>query len=151
MIRLLILVSGSAIDHNLYRRLTGLGAEVGRGRRLPAARCAVPPGALREHTPQTRAIGVDSHRSLLFGQPDGPQQLRGIGTRPWPANLDYTVFDEATGTPTPRPPTKCMPGTPDPLRRHHDRRERLMTTPRTPHRRPGPAHPSGRLQRAPPR
>ncbi|WP_294006755.1 pyridoxal-phosphate dependent enzyme [Streptomyces sp.] len=35
--------------------------------------------ALREHTPQTRAIGVDSHRSLLLGQPDGPRQLRGIG------------------------------------------------------------------------
>ncbi|WP_369221110.1 hypothetical protein AB5J52_03730 [Streptomyces sp. R39] len=68
--------------------------------------------ALCEHTPQTRASGVDSHRSLLSGQPDGPQQLRGIGNSLWPANLDYTVFDEATGVPPPRPPANCMPGTP---------------------------------------
>ncbi|MFD4504878.1 hypothetical protein [Streptomyces sp. NPDC058457] len=39
-------------------------------------------------------------------------QLRGVGNSLWPANLDYTVFDEATGAPTPRPPAKCMPGTP---------------------------------------
>jgi cysteine synthase len=66
--------------------------------------------ALREHTPQTRAIGVDSHRSMLLGQPDGPRQLRGIGNSLWPANLDYTVFDEATGVRHPGHPRPSNPG-----------------------------------------
>jgi cysteine synthase A len=153
--RRLILVSDPAIDDNLYRRLTDLGAQVeicpepaevggfqeARLRRLAEIRAELPDSfcpeqysnpdnpasyrvvaelladqlgtvdclvgpvgsggsmcgttrALREHTPQTRAIGVDSHRSVLFGQPDGPRQLRGIGNSLWPANLDYTVFDE---------------------------------------------------------
>ncbi|MGP3953685.1 cysteine synthase family protein [Streptomyces sp. 7N604] len=49
---------------------------------------------LREHTPHTRAIGVDTHRSVLFGHPDGPRSLRGLGNSLWPANLDHTVFDD---------------------------------------------------------
>lgn len=49
---------------------------------------------LREHTPHTLAIGVDSHRSVLFGQPDGHRALRGVGNSLWPANLDHSVFDE---------------------------------------------------------
>ncbi|WP_175647254.1 pyridoxal-phosphate dependent enzyme [Streptomyces cyaneochromogenes] len=49
---------------------------------------------LREHTPHTLAVGVDSHRSVLFGQPDGPRTLRGLGNSLWPPNLDHTVFDE---------------------------------------------------------
>jgi cysteine synthase len=49
---------------------------------------------LRQRTPETIAIGVDSHRSVLFGQPDGPRALRGVGNSLWPANLDHTVFDE---------------------------------------------------------
>jgi cysteine synthase A len=51
-------------------------------------------GALREHTPHTRAIGVDSHSSVLFGQPDGPRSLRGMGNSLWPENLRHSVFDE---------------------------------------------------------
>jgi cysteine synthase A len=51
-------------------------------------------GTLREASPQTRAIGVDTHRSVLFGQPDGPRPLRGLGNSLWPGNLDHTVFDE---------------------------------------------------------
>lgn len=50
--------------------------------------------SLRETTPDTLAIGVDSHHSVLFGQQDGPRALRGIGNSLWPANLDHSVFDE---------------------------------------------------------
>jgi cysteine synthase A len=155
MRRPLILVSDPAIDANLHRRLTDLGAGIeicpepaavggfqearlqrlaqiraeladtfcpeqysnadnGRSYRvvadqltaaLGAVDCVVGPvgsggsmcgtvGALRERTPQTLAIGVDSHRSVLFGQPDGHRALRGLGNSLWPANLDHTVFDE---------------------------------------------------------
>ncbi|MES9560195.1 MULTISPECIES: pyridoxal-phosphate dependent enzyme [unclassified Streptomyces] len=153
--RELILVSDPAIDANLYRRLTDLGArieickepaEVGgfqeaRLRRLAEIRaelpdtfcpeqysnpdnprsyavvaeqlsralttvdCVVGPvgsggsmcgtvRGLREHTADTLAIGVDSHRSVLFGQADGVRALRGLGNSLWPANLDHSVFDE---------------------------------------------------------
>jgi cysteine synthase len=50
--------------------------------------------ALREATPHTLAIGVDSHRSVLFGQPDGRRLLRGLGNSLWPDNLDHRLFDE---------------------------------------------------------
>jgi hypothetical protein len=49
---------------------------------------------LRERTPHTMAIGVDSHHSVLFGQSDGTRVLRGLGNSLWPANLDHSVFDE---------------------------------------------------------
>ncbi|MFH9728530.1 cysteine synthase family protein [Streptomyces sp. NPDC017254] len=155
MERELILVSDPAIDPNLYRRLTDLGARVeichepaavggfqeARLRRLAEIRAELPDTfcpeqysnpdnprsygvvaemlhrtlgdvdclvgpvgsggsmcgtvrGLREHPPGTRAIGVDSHRSVLFGQPDGPRGLRGLGNSLWPANLDHGVFDE---------------------------------------------------------
>ncbi|WP_367042239.1 cysteine synthase family protein [Streptomyces sp. Je 1-332] len=155
MERELILVSDPAIDANLYRRLTDLGARVeicpepapvggfqeARLRRLAEIRAELPSSycpeqytnpdnprsygvvaqqlakvlggvdcvvgpvgsggsmcgtvrGLREVTPHTRAIGVDTHRSVLFGQPDGPRSLRGLGNSLWPANLDHTVFDE---------------------------------------------------------
>ncbi len=51
-------------------------------------------GTLRESTPHTRAIGVDTHNSVLFGQSDGPRPLRGLGNSLWPRNLDHTAFDE---------------------------------------------------------
>lgn len=153
--RRLVLVSDPAIDANLHRRLTDLGAVVemcpepapvggfqeARLRRLAEIRaelpltfcpeqysnpdnprsygtvaemithalgtvdCLVGPvgsggsmcgtaGALREFTPHTLAIGVDTHRSVLFGQQDGPRALRGLGNSLWPANLDHAAFDE---------------------------------------------------------
>lgn len=153
--RELVLVSDPAIDANLYRRLTDLGARVeicqepapvggyqtARLLRLAEIRAELPktfcpeqysnpdnPGSyaavadqltdalgtvdclvgpvgsggsmcgtvrgLRARTPHTRAIGVDTHRSVLFGQPDGPRELRGLGNSLWPANLDHEVFDE---------------------------------------------------------
>ncbi|MEU6298725.1 pyridoxal-phosphate dependent enzyme [Streptomyces erythrochromogenes] len=50
--------------------------------------------ALRSHTPHTWAVGVDTHRSVLFGQQDGPRLLRGLGNSLLPANLDHRVLDE---------------------------------------------------------
>ena len=40
------------------------------------------------------AIGVDTHGSVLFGQPDGKRLLRGLGNSLMPRNVDHTVFDE---------------------------------------------------------
>lgn len=50
--------------------------------------------ALREAFPDLTAIGVDTHRSVLFGQPDGHRVLRGLGNSLVPANLDHRQFDE---------------------------------------------------------
>ncbi|MEO3926456.1 cysteine synthase family protein [Micromonosporaceae bacterium B7E4] len=49
---------------------------------------------LREVCPELRAVGVDTHRSVIFGQPDGPRPLRGLGNSLVPANVDHTVFDD---------------------------------------------------------
>lgn len=48
---------------------------------------------LRQALPECRAVGVDTHASVLFGQPDGVRQLRGLGMSVLPANLDHRVFD----------------------------------------------------------
>jgi cysteine synthase A len=48
---------------------------------------------LRSVLPECQAVGVDSHHSVLFGHPDGPRELRGMGMSLMPANLDHTVFD----------------------------------------------------------
>ncbi|HEY1570249.1 MAG TPA: cysteine synthase family protein [Pseudonocardiaceae bacterium] len=50
--------------------------------------------ALREVFPDLTTIGVDTHRSVLFGQPDGHRTLRGLGNSLVPANLDHRQFDE---------------------------------------------------------
>lgn len=49
---------------------------------------------LRSVLPQCRAIGVDTHASVLFGQPDGHRELRGLGNSLMPPNLDHAVFDD---------------------------------------------------------
>lgn len=49
---------------------------------------------LRELFPEMRVIGVDTFGSVLFGQPDQPRKLRGLGNSVLPRNLDHTVFDE---------------------------------------------------------
>ncbi|MET9255199.1 pyridoxal-phosphate dependent enzyme [Streptomyces sp. NPDC003717] len=51
-------------------------------------------GALRSARPGVAAVGVDTHRSVLFGHDDGSRALRGLGNSLMPANLDHTVFDE---------------------------------------------------------
>lgn len=49
---------------------------------------------LRRTSPGLRAVGVDTHGSVLFGQPDEKRLLRGLGNSLMPPNLDHTVFDE---------------------------------------------------------
>jgi cysteine synthase A len=49
---------------------------------------------LREMFPKMWTIGVDTFGSVLFGQPDQPRVLRGLGNSILPANLDHTAFDE---------------------------------------------------------
>jgi cysteine synthase A len=51
-------------------------------------------GFLRELFPEMMAIGVDTFGSVLFGQPDQPRKLRGLGNSLFPKNLDHQVFDE---------------------------------------------------------
>lgn len=51
-------------------------------------------GHLRRAFPDLVAVGVDTHDSVLFGQPDGPRELRGLGNSLMPANVDHTVFDQ---------------------------------------------------------
>jgi cysteine synthase len=48
---------------------------------------------LRSIVPECRAIGVDTHGSVLFGHRDHPRELRGLGMSLMPANVDHRVFD----------------------------------------------------------
>jgi cysteine synthase len=50
-------------------------------------------GNLRAVLPECRAVGVDTHGSVLFGHQDSPRELRGLGMSVLPANLDHRVFD----------------------------------------------------------
>jgi cysteine synthase len=49
---------------------------------------------LRMLSPGLKVIGVDTHRSVLFGQPDGKRMLRGLGNSLLPNNLNHSIFDE---------------------------------------------------------
>jgi cysteine synthase len=51
-------------------------------------------GYLRSLFPGLTAVGVDTFGSVLFGQPDGPRQLRGLGNSLMPPNVDHRAFDE---------------------------------------------------------
>jgi len=51
-------------------------------------------GYLRAVLPECRAIGVDTHGSVVFGQPEGDRELRGLGMGLMPANVDHTTFDD---------------------------------------------------------
>lgn len=52
-------------------------------------------GYLRLLFPDLYAIGVDTHGSVLFGQPDHEKRvLRGLGNSIMPGNLDHSLFDE---------------------------------------------------------
>jgi cysteine synthase A len=50
---------------------------------------------LRLVFPELVAVGVDTHRSVIFGQSDagGGRMLRGLGNSLMPANVDHTTFD----------------------------------------------------------
>lgn len=49
---------------------------------------------LRQLLPEVRIVGVDTHRSVVFGQPNGERRLRGLGNSLIPSNVDHTMFDE---------------------------------------------------------
>jgi cysteine synthase A len=49
---------------------------------------------LRLMFPHLHVIGVDTHGSVLFGQPDAKRMLRGLGNSLMPKNLDHTLFNE---------------------------------------------------------
>jgi len=50
---------------------------------------------LRRMFPDLVAVGVDTHRSVIFGQSDagGGRTLRGLGNSLMPQNVDHTAFD----------------------------------------------------------
>lgn len=49
---------------------------------------------LRLAHPDLKVIGVDTHGSVLFGQPEKKRTLRGLGNSILPGNLDHSAFDE---------------------------------------------------------
>lgn len=50
---------------------------------------------LRLLVPELSVIGIDTHRSVIFGQSDagGGRMLRGLGNSLMPPNVDHTAFD----------------------------------------------------------
>ncbi|MDQ8702635.1 pyridoxal-phosphate dependent enzyme [Streptomyces sp. LHD-70] len=51
-------------------------------------------GPLRRHWPRLRLIGVDATGSTIFGQPQRPRLMRGLGSSIHPRNVAYDAFDE---------------------------------------------------------
>ena len=51
---------------------------------------------LRLMCPELTVVGVDTHGSVIFGQPDAGsgRALRGLGNSIMPPNVDHTTFDE---------------------------------------------------------
>lgn len=49
---------------------------------------------LRTLFPDLKIIAVDTHRSILFGQPPGKRMLRGLGNSVLPANVRHDLIDE---------------------------------------------------------
>ncbi len=49
---------------------------------------------LRALFPWLVLVGVDTPGSVLFGAPDGPRLLRGLGSGIHPRNVDHTLYDE---------------------------------------------------------
>jgi S-sulfo-L-cysteine synthase (3-phospho-L-serine-dependent) len=50
--------------------------------------------AIRQREGDVRLLGVDSHASVIFGRPDGPRLLRGLGSSIRPLNVTYNAYDE---------------------------------------------------------
>lgn len=50
--------------------------------------------ALRAAGVDCTLVGVDTFNSILFGQPDGPRKLRGLGNTVMPKNLRHELFDD---------------------------------------------------------
>ncbi|MFG1708053.1 PLP-dependent cysteine synthase family protein [Nonomuraea sp. M3C6] len=51
-------------------------------------------GRLRLLCPAPRVVGVDSVGSTIFGQPDRPRLMRGLGSSIHPRNVAHDAFDE---------------------------------------------------------
>ncbi|MGH9039036.1 MAG: cysteine synthase family protein [Acidimicrobiia bacterium] len=49
---------------------------------------------LRQAGHDVVAVAVDTPGSVLFGQPDAPRRVRGLGNSLMPPNLDHSAFDE---------------------------------------------------------
>ncbi|MDD0972510.1 2,3-diaminopropionate biosynthesis protein SbnA [Pseudomonas fontis] len=49
---------------------------------------------LRQHSPRTRIVAVDSVGSVTFGQPSGPRHIPGLGTSQAPAIREYSRYDQ---------------------------------------------------------
>ncbi|RKN12452.1 PLP-dependent cysteine synthase family protein [Streptomyces radicis] len=49
---------------------------------------------LRGLFPALRVVGVDTTGSTIFGQPDAPRLMRGLGSSIHPRNVDHALFDE---------------------------------------------------------
>ncbi|MFE3450649.1 PLP-dependent cysteine synthase family protein [Nonomuraea sp. NPDC059194] len=49
---------------------------------------------LRRHFPRLRLVGVDTVGSTIFGQPDRPRLMRGLGSSIHPRNVAYDAFSE---------------------------------------------------------
>lgn len=49
---------------------------------------------LRERFPGLRVVAVDTIGSTIFGQPDAPRLIRGLGSSIHPRNVAYELFDE---------------------------------------------------------
>lgn len=50
--------------------------------------------ALRTDNGALKLIGVDTHGSVIFGLPNGPRLLRGLGSSIYPGNVRYPAYDE---------------------------------------------------------
>lgn len=49
---------------------------------------------LRRQQRGLHVVGIDTPGSVLFGQPDAPRALRGLGNSILPPNLEHSAFDE---------------------------------------------------------
>ncbi|EUB98300.1 Cysteine synthase [Rhizobium sp. CF080] len=49
---------------------------------------------LRLLFPELKVVGIDTHNSVLFGQPNALRHVSGLGGGIIPANVDHTQFDE---------------------------------------------------------
>ncbi|MGY9066661.1 PLP-dependent cysteine synthase family protein [Streptomyces sp. CAS3] len=50
--------------------------------------------ALRLSDPTLHLVGVDTHGSIIFGTPDRPRMLRGLGSSIHPGNVRHSAYDE---------------------------------------------------------
>ncbi|MFF3958275.1 PLP-dependent cysteine synthase family protein [Streptomyces sp. NPDC001890] len=50
--------------------------------------------ALRQTGPALHLVGVDTQGSIIFGSPDGPRMLRGLGSSIHPGNVKHAAYDE---------------------------------------------------------